>query len=200
MPMTESRSERSRGRPRSERARAAILDAATQLLLSQGLGAVSMDVVARRAGVSKATIYRWWPNKQTLALDALNRELDTTQQPKDTGSLRGDLLALLRPLARHAQEREYPRVIGALVSEVHCDPSFAEQYHVRFVRPRRQPGTIAFRRGIERGELSADVDVELALDLVYGPIWHRLLHCHAPLDARFVEQVVDVALAGLPRD
>ena len=89
-----------RGRPRSEKAHKAILDAAAELLLARGLSAVSMDAVAERAGVSKATIYRWWPTKETLALDALYTEWAAARpHPRDTGSLRGDLLSLLRPWA-----------------------------------------------------------------------------------------------------
>src|SRR5450432_1993426 len=80
-----------RGRPRSEKASQAILDAAADLLLENGLAAVSMDAVAARAGVSKATIYRWWPTKETLALDALYHEWAAVPPPRDTGSLRGDL-------------------------------------------------------------------------------------------------------------
>src|ERR1700728_616719 len=87
-----------RGRPRSEKARKAILEAAAELLLDRGLTGVSMDAVAERAGVSKATIYRWWPTKETLALDALyTRWAAATPATRDTGSLRGDLLAVLGP-------------------------------------------------------------------------------------------------------
>src|SRR6202142_4666186 len=89
-----------RGRPRSEKARDAILAAAAELLLARGLGAVSMDAVAEQAGVSKATIYRWWPTKETLALDALYHEWSAVPAPRDTGSLRGDLLSLLLPGGR----------------------------------------------------------------------------------------------------
>src|SRR3954447_22223044 len=86
-----------RGRPRSQQAHKAILDAAAELLLTRGLSAVSMDTVAQQAGVSKATIYRWWPTKETLALDALYTEWAAAQpHPRDTGTLRGDLLSLLR--------------------------------------------------------------------------------------------------------
>ncbi len=92
-----------RGRPRSDKAHKAILAAAAELLLARGLSAVSMDAVAERAGVSKATIYRWWPTKETLALDALYTEWAAARpSPRDTGTLRGDLLALLRPWARQA--------------------------------------------------------------------------------------------------
>src|SRR3954447_24587005 len=90
-----------RGRPRSEKAREAILGAAAELLLARGLGAVSMDAVAERAGVSKATIYRWWPTKEMLALDALYHEWAAVRpRARETGSLRGDLLSLLRPWVR----------------------------------------------------------------------------------------------------
>src|SRR5580692_5759828 len=121
-----------RGRPRSERAHKAILDAAAELLLARGLSAVSMDAVAERAGVSKATIYRWWPTKETLALDALYTEWDTARShPRDTGSLRSDLLALLRPWASLASSRPYGRVIAALLTEAQTDPDFAAEYRRR---------------------------------------------------------------------
>ena len=127
-----------RGRPRSERARKAILEAAAELLLARGLSAVSMDAVAERAGVSKATIYRWWPTKETLALDALYAEWAATGlQSRDTGSLRGDLLSLLRPWARLAGSRPYGRVVAALLTEAQTDPVFATEYRQRFVEPRR---------------------------------------------------------------
>lgn len=187
-----------RGRPRSEKARKAILDAAAELLLAQGLEAVSMDAVADRAGVSKATIYRWWPTKETLALEALYQEWDTTRpSPPDKGSLRGDLLALLLPWIRRVRARPYGRVVAALITEAQTDPEFATEYHARFVERRREPARALFKRAIERREIPADTNVELALDLLYGPLYHRLLHGHAPLNDRFVQDVVETALAGL---
>jgi len=188
--------QKQRGRPRSEKARTAILDAATELLLEQGLEAVSMDEVAELAG--KATIYRWWPSKETLALDALYHEWATAQpEPPDTGSLRTDLLALLRPWIRRVRSRPYGRVVAELVAEAQTDPEFASIYHARFVAPRREPARALVRRAIDRGELLPDIDVDLALDLVYGPLYHRLLHGHAPLDERFLRDLVDTVLAGL---
>ena len=190
-----------RGRPRSERARTAILEAASELLLARGLSAVSMDAVAERAGVSKATIYRWWPTKETLALDALYTEWAAARpHPRDTGSLRGDLLSLLRPWARLAGSRPYGRVVAALLTEAQTDPAFATEYRERFVEPRRQQAREIFRRAIERGEIPADTKVEVALDLLYGPLYHRLLHGHAPLNDRFVREVIDMVLDGVRRD
>jgi AcrR family transcriptional regulator len=190
-----------RGRPRSERARQAILEAASELLLARGLSAVSMDAVAERAGVSKATIYRWWPTKETLALDALYTEWASARpHPRDTGSLRGDLLSLLRPWARLAGSRPYGRVVAALLTEAQTDPVFAAEYRERFVEPRRQQAREIFRRAIERGEIPPDTKVEVALDLLYGPLYHRLLHGHAPLNDRFVREVIDMVLDGVRRD
>jgi AcrR family transcriptional regulator len=187
-----------RGRPRSEKARLAILESAAELLLAQGLSAVSMDAVAERAGVSKATIYRWWPTKETLALDALYNEWSAARpRARDTGTLRGDLMSLMRPWARLAGSRPYGRVIAALITEARTDPAFAEEYRTRFLEPRRDQARAIFRRAIERGEIPADTKVEVALDVLWGPLYHRLLHGHAPLNERFVRDVVDTVLEGI---
>jgi AcrR family transcriptional regulator len=187
-----------RGRPRSEKARAAILHSAAELLLERGLDAVSMDAVARDAGVSKATIYRWWPTKEALALDALYTEwAEHSTAELDTGSLRGDLLALLRPWVRLLRTRNYARVLGTFITKVHSDPDFAHEYLARLLRPRRDVAKAMFDRARERGELRPGVRVEVAQDIIWGAIYHRLLHGHAPLSDRFVTDVVELALAGV---
>jgi AcrR family transcriptional regulator len=187
-----------RGRPRSEAAHQAILTAAAELLLANGLAAVTMDAVAQRAGVSKATIYRWWPTKEALALDALYTEWATAvPAPRETGSLHGDLLSLLRPWARLASSRPYGRVVAALITEAQTDPVFAEEYRHRVLEPRREQARAVFQRAVEREEIPADTKVDVALDLLYGPMYHRLLHGHAALDDRFVRDVVDMALRGI---
>ena len=185
------------GRPRSERARQAILRAAADLLLDEGAAQVSMDAVAERAGVSKATIYRWWPSKERLALDALLEWAATGSSPRDTGSLRADLLSLVRPWVREIRRRPFARVIAELLTEAQSDPAFAEDYRRHFVEQRRAPMRAAFERAIARGEAPADLGVEVALDLIYGPVYHRLLHGHAPLTDRFAASVIDLALAGI---
>ena len=88
-------------------------------------------------------------------------------------------------------------MVAELVAEAQTDPEFASIYHARFVAPRREPARALLRRAIDRGELPPDIDVDLALDLVYGPLYHRLLHGHAPLNDRFVRDVIDAVLAGL---
>jgi AcrR family transcriptional regulator len=187
-----------RGRPRSEKATAAILDAAVQLLLAGGVESASMDAIAERAGVSKATIYRWWPTKETLAVDALFHAWAGDDLPAaDLGSLRDDLLALFLPWIQRLNSRPYARVIGALITKARSDSDFAEEYDRRLVQPRRDQARPIFARAIERGEIAAGTDVDVVLDLLYGAFYHRLLHGHLPLDDAFVSKVVEMTLGGV---
>ena len=196
---TRTEETRPRGRPRSEKARTAILAAAIDLLLEQGLHAMSMDDVAQRAGVSKATIYRWWPSKELLALDALATAwaTPTPDAQRNTGSLRGDLLAGLRAWMRQLKQKPYGRVIAGLVAEAQTDPDFAKLYREHFVQPRRANTRQLLLRAIDRGEIPADTNLDVTLDLIYGPIYHRLLHGHAPLTDRFAQQVIDTVITGI---
>jgi AcrR family transcriptional regulator len=189
-----------RGRPRSAKAQRAILLAASELLLERGLNAISMDAVAERAGVSKATIYRWWSSKELLALDALFIEWQAVgSSPEfDSGSLEDDLLALVGPWAKELAARPYGRVLSALISRAQSDPAFAEEYRARFVEPRREQARRIFARALERGEMAPDSDVEAAVDLLYGPFYHRVLHGHAAVDERFVRAVVGYVVASTP--
>ena len=187
-----------RGRPRSEARKQAILDAAFVLLGEHGLGGTSMDAVAERAGVSKATIYRWWPSKELLALDALYAAWDVTgPAPRDTGALRGDLLALVRPWVRQAGAGPSARILVGVLAAAHADPEFGAAYRARFVEPRRDQARAVLARARVRGELAAGVDVEVAIDMLWGPLYHRLLHGHGRLDDRFAKRVVDLVVAGV---
>jgi AcrR family transcriptional regulator len=187
-----------RGRPRSATSQNAILEAARDLLLQHGLGAISMDAVAERAGVSKATIYRWWASKELLALDALFSEwAPGSPEEYDTGSLAGDLLALFGPWTRQLAARPYGRVIAALITRAQSDPEFAAEYRARFIEPRRDQARMIFGRALQRGGIRAGTDVETALDLLYGAIYHRMLHGHAELSEQFTRAVVDYVVAAV---
>jgi AcrR family transcriptional regulator len=193
---------RGRGRPRSEARKQAILQAAFDLLGERGLEATSMDSVADLAGVSKATIYRWWDSKELLALDALYAHWDVAvPEPRHTGSLRAEMLALVRPWVRLASAGPSARIVIALLTKANSDAEFGRAYRSRFLEPRRDRARAMFVRAIGRGEIPAGTDVEVALDLIWGPLYHRLVQGHGPLNERVATRVVDMALDGiLPRD
>jgi AcrR family transcriptional regulator len=191
---------RPRGRPRSERARSAILTAAADLILDEGGLAASMDAVAERAGVSKATIYRWWPSKEMLVLDALLDLFGGGAPDADTGSLHEDLLALVLHFVHQVEGRQLGRVIAALAAEAQSNPDFAEAYHTHYIGHRRKPVRAALERAIERGAAPAALDVDAAIDLIYGPLHHRLLHGHAPLSEEFARTIVEFAVAAIELD
>ena len=176
---------KSTGRPRSQRTEKAILHAAGQLLAESGLAAMTMEGVAARAGVGKASIYRRWPSKGALAFDATLDEYLTGQPTRDTGSLEGDLLATARDWIRSVKRSPWGRTLKGLIAEVQSDPSLADAWRERFVgqvRRRRRP---IVERAIARGEIPAASDPELILDMLYGPLYHRFLHGHLPLNDAF---------------
>jgi AcrR family transcriptional regulator len=190
---------RRRGRPRSESRKQAILEAAYALLCESGLAGTSMDAVAERAGVSKATIYRWWSSKELLALDALYESWDTQGPAPANGetTLEGELLALVLPWVRMVAGSSSTRVLLGILTKAKDDPGFAEAYRERFIQPRRERSREVLRRAIERGDVAADVDIEVAADLLWGPLYHRLLHGHARFDEQFARRSVALAVAGI---
>lgn len=185
-----------RGRPRSEEADHAILRAATDLFAERGLPGMSIEEVAARAGVGKATVYRRWPTKGALALDAF-LALYRGQQPEpDTGTLRGDMLAALRGWVRAVTRTAAGRMLAGLVAAAQHDPQLAAGWRDRVVGPLRVRYFVMLDRAIARGEIPPDTDKDVVLDLLFGAAYHRLLHGHLPLSDRFVRHVVETIVAG----
>jgi AcrR family transcriptional regulator len=186
-----------RGRPRSERSHRAILEAATEILEERGFVDLTMDEVAQRGGVSKATIYRWWPTKGMLVFEAFTANFLARQPTPDTGSLRGDLLAALRGWIRTVKGTVTGRTLVGLIAEVQRDPDLAEIWRERFVSRVRAQHRLMIDRALGRGEVSADIDSDVILDLLFGSAYHRLLQSHLPLSDRFAQAVVDTLVAGV---
>jgi AcrR family transcriptional regulator len=186
-----------RGRPRSERSHRAILDAANELLAERGFVDLTIEEIAQRAGVGKTTIYRRWPSKGTLVFEAFATDYQNRLPLQDTGSLRGDLLALLRGWIRLVKGTVGGRTLVGLIAEVQRDPELAEIWRERFVGPVRAQHRVMFDRAVERGEASPDADPEVLLDLVFGAAYHRLLQSHLVLSDRFAHGVVDIVVAGV---
>jgi AcrR family transcriptional regulator len=186
-----------RGRPRSERSHRSILDAANDLVEERGFVDLTMDEVAQRAGVSKATIYRWWPTKGTLVFEAFSDNFLARQPLPNTGTLRGDLVASLRSWIRVVKGTGTGRTLVSLIAEVQRDPELAEIWRARFIRPVRAQHRIMVERAIGRGEVSAETDPDVVLDLLFGAAYHRLLQSHLPLSNRFAQAVVDTVVTGV---
>ena len=189
-----------RGRPRSESRKQAILEAAYELLCHHGLAGTSMDAVAERAGVSKATIYRWWSSKELLALETLYESWDAERDAASaTGetTLEDELLALVLPWVRMVADSASTRILLGILTKAKDDPGFADAYRERFINPRRERSREVLRRAIERGDVAAGVDVEVATDLLWGPLYHRLLHGHARCDEQFARRSVALAITGI---
>jgi AcrR family transcriptional regulator len=184
------------GRPRSPRTEKAILKAAGELLAEAGLAAMTVEGVAERAGVGKASIYRRWPSKGALAFDATLDEYLAGQPTRDTGSLEGDLLATARDWIRSVKRSPLGPTLRFLIAEVQSDPSLAAAWRERFVGPVRQRRRPIVERAIERGEIPAGSDPELILDMLYGPLYHRYLHGHLPLTDHFAIGVARMTAAA----
>ena len=186
-----------RGRPRSAEADRAILTATADLLAERGLAAMSIEEVAARAGVGKTTIYRRWPSKGLLALDAFVISFRAEQPLPDTGSLRGDLLSALHAWVRAVTQTAMGPMLTGLIAEAQHDPELRGAWRDRVLEPLRAQHRIMLDRAIERGEIPASVDRDVVLDLFFGAAEHRLLLGHLPMTGEFITEVVDVILAGV---
>jgi AcrR family transcriptional regulator len=184
-------------RRRSARARQAILDAANALLDEHGFARTTIEAIAHRAGVGKQTIYRWWPCRAAVLLEAYLARGDRRVEVPDTGALRTDLTEYLRGLFPVLTCPVAGQTIAGVAAQAQSDPELAWVFRERFVDERRGEIRALLGRGAARGELRPDVDLELATDAVFGPVWVRLLLTSDSLDAAFAAGLVEALVGGL---
>lgn len=177
---------------RAERVRTSTLGATLELLAERGFAGLTVEGIAARAGVSKATIYRHWPTLPQLVLDAVTSCLERVDPP-DTGSLRRDLVEVLRRLVRTLTSSTVGSVLPALVDGSERNPELAD-LHRQLSAHRRETMNGVLRRGIERGDVRPDLDVELTAELLAGPVFYRRLVARSPLPRDLPEQLVDALL------
>lgn len=183
-----------RGRPRSAHAHQAILDATLRLLAEVGYEKLAVGEVAAVADVGKATIYRRWPSKAPLVIEAFS-QLPALVTP-DTGNLLEDLTALLRSFARILETTPLPRVLPILAAECMHDPELSKLF-MPMSNARRQPLLDVLRRAIARHELPRDLDIEAAADLIVGPIMTRVCFSGVAVRPRDIRPFVEAALYGI---
>jgi len=184
------------GRPRSEQARLAILRSALKLLGQNGFSDLTIEDVAARAGVGKATVYRWWPHKAALIADAFAASTLERLHFPDTGSVFTDMSQQMRQLIKVFRSRR-GRIVAAMLGGGQSDPELIAAFRERFLWPRRQEAYATLRRGIERRELPKKVDMDLVLDSLYGPIYMRFLIRHINLTPEFVDRLCELVLGGV---
>ena len=178
--------------PRVSRSRARILAATVDELTERGWTGLTIEGIASRAGVGKATIYRHFDGKPALVAEAIDDHLSEVAVP-DTGSLRGDVLAVLTELVRRSRASG-ASLFTVLVDAAERDAELAAHRHA-FVRARRRPLVCALQAGIARGELPPSTDVDLLADLLAAPLFYRRFVSRSPVDERTAEAVVDTVLA-----
>ena len=183
------------GRPRSAEADRAILTATVALLAESGYAAITMERVAANAGVGKATVYRRWPSKVELVIDAIRTGMHDVDAPA-TGSLRQDLLTLMSHQIEWLHDSEVGRMIAGLSAEIQHNHELADALRATLIRPRRAAVRQVLADAVARRELRADADLDVMLDLLYGAIHYRLLVTGDPVGPDMAANLVDAVLLG----
>ncbi|WP_433256742.1 TetR/AcrR family transcriptional regulator [Streptosporangium sp. CA-135522] len=199
--MTTQRKNSPNAARRSDASRRAILTAAFDLVQEVGYAKLSIEGIAARAGVGKQTIYRWWPSKGTVLFDAF---LMFSEGPDgepaalpDTGDLEADLKTVLRATVAELNDPRYDEPMRALATEIAHDPELAAAYAERLDGPMKELKKRRLRGAQRAGQLAEDLDLDVAVEMVWGPLLNRWLQRSGPLTPEYADSVVATALNGL---
>ncbi len=179
---------------RIERSRQTVLSAALELLGESGVGGFSVDEVARRSGVAKTTIYRHWPTREALVVETCS-QLSDEQEIPDTGSLEGDLTAILTNIAHLLQTANWSAVLPSIIDSAERDPEFAELVS-QIQRGHAAPLREALRRATSKGELPARTDLSTTVAALLGPLFYRRWFSREPIDDKFLHATITRAIAS----
>ncbi len=185
-----------RGRTRDQDARQRVLDAAFDLVGSEGGRKVTINDIAASANVAKQTIYRWWPSRTAVVLDALVVGSMKATPFGESGDTRADFRAHLRAVIR-VFNSPTGALIRELIAESQSDAAIAEEFRRRFWRPRRKLSLAHLHRGIDVGHVRPDIEPEAVLDAIYGPLWLRLTIGHLPLRLKDADDILDAIWPGV---
>jgi AcrR family transcriptional regulator len=184
------------GQVRGERVRARILDTAIELVFELGFRAVSVEAIAARIGIAKTTIYRRWPNKAAVVMDAFMERvgLETLFPPAKTVMDR--VRAQMRAMAKAFRGKD-GALVRSLLAEAQFDPELAKEFRERWTLPRRKMAAEVFREAIRGGELRPGVEPEDVIDMLYAPLYYRLQMGTGPLSDAYIDGIFDLAMHGL---
>ena len=186
---------RAPGRPRSETSRQAILRATLDLVAENGYANATIDGIAARAEVGKQTIYRWWPTKADVVLEAVATKADLRIPTTDHGSYAHDLRTFLDASYLMASDPQIADLLRALMAEAQINPEFGERFRTAFLQRRRQAFAVITDRASQRGDLPARPDPGTAADIVFGTIWYRILATGQPFDDQLIDDLVAMLTA-----
>ncbi|WP_078058478.1 TetR/AcrR family transcriptional regulator [Mycolicibacter icosiumassiliensis] len=193
--MAEAQPHRGNRHGRSEAAREAILHAADDLLVEKGFAGVTVEGIAKAAGVAKQTVYRWWSSKTDVLMDAFLEDAAAELEPPDTGALESDLRAHLRTTAHFLTADDAGAVYRALVGQAQHDPQLAQTFRARYLHAQQVRDQKPFVRAIARGELTADADVAALAEWLVGRMHYRVIATGESVDDSFIDAVVDGTLS-----
>ncbi|GAB2622489.1 TetR/AcrR family transcriptional regulator [Pseudactinotalea suaedae] len=185
-----------RGRRPAAEVRASVLAAAGRLLLEDGLPAVTFERVAKEAGSSKVTLYKWWPSPGALAAEAYFTRSAPLLQFPDTGDIRADLTSQLTAFVRWLVRDGAAKPVAELLGAAQTDPDVAQAWAEQYARPRRELARTRLERARSQGQLRADADLDVVVDQLWGACYHRLLVLRVPFDEELVPRLVEHALHG----
>jgi len=187
---------RKAGRPRSTKIHQAILKAAADLVLENGFKALSMDAIAARANVGRMTIYRRWPNKAAIVMDAFVARVDPGTLFLSAGTYLDSIRLQMRTMAKAFRGKD-GALIRALLAEAQFDPELAAALRDRWTMPRRKMAIAFFKEGIAAGILRKDADPDAIIDILYAPIYYRLQMSTGPLSDAYIDAIFNHAMQGL---
>jgi AcrR family transcriptional regulator len=172
------------------------MEAAADLLIEGGLAAATIEAIAARACVSKVTIYKWWPTRGAVAIDAYFHRHRLTVTFEDTGDVAQGLTVHIEALADAFRGRA-GEVMAELMGQAQSDAALAEVLRERWIQPRRELTAMVLRRAISRGQIRPDVDIEILMDQLYAPLYYRLIVRHQPLGKPLAATLVRTLLDGI---
>jgi AcrR family transcriptional regulator len=186
------------GRPRNEASRCAILAAALKLARTHGYAEISMDGIAAEAGTGKQTIYRWWPSKAAVVLDALQENARAEIETPNLGTLRADLEIFLKStFAVNRRRPSIDRVLRAMMAEAQHDEKFADAFKAVVIEPRRAALRLLLKRSQKRKETKPGANCELMIDVIFGVMWYRLLAGVGKIDAELAGQLTSLTMKAM---
>lgn len=182
---------------RNERSHRAILAATIALIAEHGYDRVSIEAIAKRAGVGKQTIYRWWPSKGAVALEALDDSLATVVDFRDTGDIVEDLRHHMQGVTQLIGSTQLGPVIQGLIAAAQSDPALSRAHHERVIEPANVAWLDRIARAQKSGEIRADADPQEIIDMLFGAMYFRLMLHTRPLKPEQIDAALDIAINGL---